>query len=349
MRFQTAILVAALVLTSCNRTVETYIPLVQTFEVKGNDDRKQATYPGKSTSGLNSSLAFKVSGTIEEVLVEPGESIKKGQPVAVLDKRDYRTQLNATEAEYSQVKAEVERVMAMYRDDAVTANDYDKARYGLTQMEQKLAHHRSQLADCTLKAPFDGCVDEINFHKGETVMSGVPILSMFGAGESEIVVNMSASDYQRRNNIESITATFAALEGKEYPLVIKNISRKANANQLYEMQLKLENDDPEITPGMTAMVTVRFKETENKDKYRIPSNAIFRKEEMDCVFCYSDSTECISTRTVTIETIENNGYALVSGLDKGEIIVSAGVHKLLDGQKVRRAMPASKTNPGGLL
>lgn len=342
------IVLAVLAVTGCSGH-KAGLPLVQMEEVAQNGANGIAVYPGRAVADENSSVAFRVSGTIEKILVEPGQNVKKGTPVAVLDQRDYRTQLNATEAEYSQIKAEVDRVMAMYEDDAVTANDYDKARYGLTQIQQKLNHHRSQLADCTLRAPFDGCIGDVNFHKGETVMAGMPVMTLFSGNNTEVLIDISAVDYQRREEVDSATASFKIRPGVEFPLTIKSVSRSANANQLYQMKFTVDTDSLDVTPGMSAMVNLYFKGQEVREDMSILSNAIFVKEGKSLVYVFDEESERLHSREINVLSIDASGNASVTGLKPGEIIATAGVSKLFDGQKVRRVQPVSDTNPGGLL
>lgn len=339
-------------LTACTRkTNGNSIPLVQMGEVVSANQVESTVYPGRSIAGQSSDIAFKVSGTISEIRVKPGENVKKGAVLAVMDRRDYEMQLTATQAEYDQIKAEVDRVMAMYEDKAVSENDYDKARYGLIQITQKLNHHKSQYNDCILTAPFDGCVDNVLFQFGETVMTGAPVISMSSTKGTEVSINISAKDYLRRKNIESINASFASLPGRNFPLSVISLSNKANASQLYELRMKFISDDPDVTPGMTALVTIKFK-PENEaetDQVVIPANALFQKDGNSCVYCYDGSSQCINSRTVNVLTIRSDGNAVVDGLRPGEVVVTAGVTKLADGQKARRFEGTSETNQGGLL
>ena len=88
-------------------------------------------FPGKVKAAEDANLSFKVAGRIKKIYVDEGSVVHKGQLLAELDDTDYRIQLDATEAEYAQVKAQAERVIALYNDNGTTPNDYDKAVYGL--------------------------------------------------------------------------------------------------------------------------------------------------------------------------------------------------------------------------
>ncbi len=87
-------------------------------------------FPGKVKAAQDISLAFRVSGTISKIHVKDGARVQEGQLLAELDPTDYQVQLDATEAEYQQIKAEAERVMALYKDNGTTPNANDKAVYG---------------------------------------------------------------------------------------------------------------------------------------------------------------------------------------------------------------------------
>ncbi len=74
-----------------------------------------------------------MSGTIQYMHVNDGAYVRKGQLLAELDPTDYQIQLDAAEAEYQSVKAEAERVMALYKENVTTPDANDKAVYGLRQ------------------------------------------------------------------------------------------------------------------------------------------------------------------------------------------------------------------------
>lgn len=115
-------------------------------------------YPGKVKAAQDISLAFRVSGTIRKIYVKDGTRVQAGQLLAELDPTDYQVQLDATEAEYKQIKAEAERVMALYKDNGTTPSANDKAVYGLKQITAKYQHHKDQLGYTRLYAPFNGYI-----------------------------------------------------------------------------------------------------------------------------------------------------------------------------------------------
>ena len=194
-------------------------------------------FPGKVKAAQDISLAFRVSGTISKIHVKDGTRVQEGQLLAELDPTDYQVQLDATEAEYQQIKAEAERVMALYKDNGTTPNANDKAVYGLKQITAKYKHHKDQLAYTRLYAPFNGYVQKRLFKAHETIGAGMPVLSMISSGTPEVEINLPAAEYIRRDQFDNYHCTFDIYPGETYPLKLISVTPKANANQLYTMRL----------------------------------------------------------------------------------------------------------------
>lgn len=308
-------------------------------------------FPGKVKAAQDISLAFRVSGTIEKIHVKDGARVKKGQLLAELDPADYRVQLEATEAEYRQVKAEAERVMALYKENGTTPNANDKAIYGLKQITAKYKHHQDQLAYTRLHAPFDGYVQKRLFEEHETVSAGMPVIAMISASAPEVEINLPAAEYIRRGQFSRYHCTFDIYPGHTYPLKFISVTPKANANQLYSMRLQLTEEHQAIpSPGMNTMVTIHC-DTDKANTLSIPTGAILRKNEKSYVFVYHEADQTVQSCEVSLIRLLNNGRSLIScrQLKPGDRIVSSGVHHIKDGEKVKPLPLITNTNIGGLL
>lgn len=340
-------------LTACSHKQSTH-DTVQTVKIDTVFPANELTtlqYPGKVKAAEDISLAFRVSGTIHKIYADEGAYFKKGQLLAELDPTDYQVQLAATEAEYKQIKAEAERVMALYKEGGTTANANDKAVYGLKQITAKYNHHKDQLSYTKLYAPFDGYVQKQLFSSHETVGAGMPVISIIGNGQPNVEINLPAAEYIRREQFQSYHCTFDIYPGKTYPLELLSVTPKANANQLYTMRLKLTGqNNPVPSPGMNTMVTIYCDTTRNVPM-SIPAGAILRKDGKTSVFIYNASDKKVCNRPVNLLRLQTNGSAIVTSahFKAGDIIVSSGVHHIKNGECVEPLPPVSKTNIGGML
>ena len=341
------------VLCSCseNTTSEHHPTTVKTDTVVANGQKSFMQYPGRVKAAQDVDLSFRVSGHILKMYVKEGSTVKKGQLLAEMDPSDYLVQLAATEAKYKQIKAEAERVIALYNDGGSTPNDYDKATFGLKQIEALYQHHKDELSYTKLYAPYNGYIQKLFFDAHETVAAGMPVIALMDNGTPEVEINLPAAEYVRRDQFDSYHCTFDIYPGKIYPLDFVSINHKANANQLYAMRLKLDVKGlPMPSAGMNTMVSIFF---DNKDvaTMQIPSTAVFSEKGQSSVYQYQPESQTVKRCNVKCLRPLSDGKLIVTSdeLKAGDIIVTAGVHSIKDGEKVEPLKPISNTNIGGLL
>ena len=345
--------ISFLLLASCGRAVKETkdYRTVKIDTVISADEQTFLQFPGKVKAAQDISLAFRVSGTIGKIHVKDGARVREGQLLAELDPTDYQVQLDATEAEYRQVKAEAERVIALYKENGTTPNANDKAVYGLKQITAKYKHHQDQLAYTRLYAPFGGYVQKRLFEAHETIGAGMPVLSMISSETPEVEINLPAAEYIRRDQFTRYHCTFDIYPKQIYPLKLISVTPKANANQLYSMRLQLVTDNrPVPSPGMNTMVTIHC-DTDKTNTLSVPTGAILQKDGKSYVFVYQSSDNTVHSREIFPLRLLNNGCSLITSdsLKPGDKIVSAGVHHIKDGDTVKPLPLPTKTNIGGLL
>ena len=197
--------------------------------------------------------------------------------------------------------------------------------------------------------PFDGYVQKRLFDPSTVVGAGMPVLTVVSAEAPEIEINIPGSEYVRRSEFDGFEAAFDFWPGKRIPLRLRSISPKANANQLYTLRLGVPADlRPLPSPGMNTMVTIVCRPS-GAAQVAVPAVALFDDGDRTCVWiCRGDST--VVSREVRVERLQTGGEAVVgAGLAAGERIVTSGVHRLREGEKVAPLPGVTKTNVGGLL
>lgn len=333
-----------LALSSCSTKQDSQQKLltVKIDTVKTYLEGETTSISGKVYASNDVNMAFRVSGTLLRTPIKEGTLVKKGTLLAEIDPRDYRIQLQATEAEYKQIKGDAERVIELYKKNSISQSEYDKAVYGLQQITAKYHAHQNALADTRLVAPFDGYIQEYKHHEGETVAAGYPVVTFYNNANSEIEVNIPSSIYTRRNEFAQVSCM---IDGKEVKLNLISISPKANLNQLYTARFAIDGSVQAIA-GTLTNVNIYYSSSSNQ--VAIPLTAILHADDKSFVWIYKQGK--VEKRIILIDEILASGQALVSGhIAAGELIVSGGVNSLKEGDQVTPLTPQSKTNIGGLL
>ena len=201
-----------------------------------------------------------------------------------------------------------------------------------------------------LRAPFDGYVQKEFFQPGEMVSAGMPVVAFTSKSDVELVIHIPADDYLRRDRFVGYSARSDMYPDRTFRLEPIGFAPKANLNQLYEVRLRLvDNNDIRPTAGISMNVDIRFRPDAN-GLVRLPLSALFEKDGKSAVWVVDEPTSTVRLRTVSPAQIRKDGTVVVSqGLEAGEVVVTAGVHSLSEGQTVRILAPKTKTNVGGML
>lgn len=327
------------------------IPMVKMDTLQSFGQGGTLQLPGRVKASHEVSLSFRVPGTIQSISVTEGTQVRKGQLLAALEPTDYQLQLDATRAQYEQVKAEAERIIALYNEHVVTPNDYDKAVAGLKQITAQYKNHQDQLAYTKIYAPFDGVVQKCRFEKHEVVGAGMPVISIIGKGVPEVEINLPASAYIRRNDFDNFYCIVDLYPKKKFPLKLNSVAPQANANQLYNARLSFqETDNPLPDPGMNVMVNIEYREGENAE-LTVATQAVFRQKDRCFIYRYDPIAGCVYKVEVKMLRLLSNGRSLInsSELKVGDVVVASGVHYIHDNEKVNPLPSPSATNVGGLL
>lgn len=349
-----ALACVSVMFVSCKHKAEKIEKLKSVSIATAYDASEQApvSFAGKTKAAEEVNVSFRVSGPIQKILVKEGDYVSEGQTIAQMDERDYKIQLTATQAEYNQIKADAERVFALYKEGNTTAQNYDKARYGLEQITQKLDHHRHQLADTKLTAPISGYIKAKYHEAGETVAAGMAVVNMTSADNIEVEINIPAIEHAQMSKYKRFYCKFDVTGDQIYELKAVRTSREANVTQLYSVRLRLDGsyDHVKITPGMTTMVYAQVGDDDSGLVF-VPSTSVLHKEGISSIYVFDEQTSTVKSIPVKVININSDGTTTVegSGLRRGMKVVSAGIHHISDGQKVKVLESPSASNVGHLL
>lgn len=178
-------------------TGQTLASGAQTFKISRQAEANLLSWQGTVQSRLAVKIAPKLNARIIEVLVNPGDKLKKGEVIARLDDRDLRAAYNAAnaaqlaaQAQAAQANAEEKRIIDLYHKQAATRQNYDAvlaqaqaARAMANQAASSSQQSQVMLGENVLYAPFDGVVDERLQEPGDMGMPNQAIISFHKADD----------------------------------------------------------------------------------------------------------------------------------------------------------------------
>ncbi|MHC1762206.1 MAG: efflux RND transporter periplasmic adaptor subunit [Negativicutes bacterium] len=321
-------------------------PLVRSLTVVVNGAEKNATYSGEVRGRYEKLLAFQVGGKVMTRNVELGSKVSAGDVLMEIDPKDVQQTVNITLAQVTAAQSQLtlaetnlKRYRALYEQGAVSRaaldqyeNAHAAASAAARQASAQYAQGSNQLGYTTLRAPSDGVISGINVEAGQVVAAGQTILTLVQDGEREIEMEVPENRYEEIRNAREIKVTFWALPDRIVNGSVREIAPIADkTSRTYKVRIHLNNPPPELKLGMTASVSTAV--SSRLESAHIPLSAIYQTGTSPSVWVVNQKT--VALRSVKLGTFGDGTVQVLDGLKNGEIIVTAGVHKLKEGQKVR--------------
>ena len=348
------LVVAIFAFTGCksksdDETQTETIKYVKVETIKAAVVRNKMVFNGKIKENSLTSLSFRVGGPLLKLTVKTGDFVRAGQVIAAIDKRDYELQVQTTKAQFTQTEAEYNRYKQLAEQDKIPANTFERVQSGYLMAKTAYENAQNHLADTELKAPFSAYVFEKFVENHQTVGAGQAIVSVIDNSQLEAIVSVSESQLQRVRADKTSYLTISNAGVSNLPVKLLSVSKKALDDGLYEVKFSFRNtDDMKVAPGMTAEVTMFCQAQGNQ--MSVAGSALFRERDKTYVWIYNTANSEVEKREIKISLNGAQGRAIVmSGLNIGEQIVTAGVYYLLDGQEVKPIETPAATNIGGLL
>ena len=326
------------------------------FIVLGSNPSDQTrTFTGTAKAGNEIELSFRDTGIIERVNVKKGQRIKKGDLIASLDNLEANLnyeraviEVNSTESGMNTSKAELERVKTLYEKGSAPLKDYQSAKNNyqnaLSQFEaakRNLEIQRSRISYGIIYSPSDGIIAKTSGKENERVPAG-HVFAILNAGDKK-KVGMELPE----NIINQVTIglkvdiEFSTLPDVSFAGNVIEVSPITSSNAAtYPVDIEINNPSEQIRPGMSANVTFNFSSSNEQQENTIivPIKAVGEDSKGNFVFLIEteDNLSGVAIKTkVEIGDITATGFEIKSGLQLGQIIATAGLQTLLDGQKVK--------------
>jgi RND family efflux transporter MFP subunit len=306
----------------------------------------ERSFVGTIRPRIEADMGFRVPGKVAKRLVEVGQTVEIGQPLATLDEIDLKLQAEQAVAEFTaatgvlaqaaaaEVRAKDLRAKGWATDaqlDQAKATA-DEARARLNRAERSVDLTKNSLSYATLEADTRGVVTATLIEPGQVVASGQTAIRVARFGEKEAVVAIPETLVERAKT-GTAQVTLWSETNKKYAAKLREISPSADpATRTYLAKFSLPDAGDNVELGMTATLTLADPATTRVA--RLPLSALFNEGTGPSLYVVDDKGE-VTLKPVTVKSYESNDVVITGGVDEGARIVTLGVQKLDPSQRVR--------------
>jgi RND family efflux transporter MFP subunit len=350
------LLTMALTLTGCDeKTVveadeSPVIRPVRTITVQPVVFRLSGSVTGTIEARAEADLGFRIAGKLIERKVDVGATVRAGDVLARLDDQDQRNALRTAEADLAaanaeqvQARNEEARKRELLAKGVDTQALYDAALLSMRTADAKvvaaqaaLQSARDRVGYSELAADRDGVVTAVGPDAGQVVEVGEMVVRVAQPEEREAVFDIAEAGVRSAPKDPVIEVALAGAPDIKTLGHIREVSPQADpVTRTHTVRIALENPPDALRLGAT--VTGRLKQPP-APVVELPGTAIAREDERNFVWVVDPKEQTVSRRAISIRSGHEDGPVVVTdGLAQGDIVVTAGVHSLAEGQRVRLA------------
>ncbi|MDR3329446.1 MAG: efflux RND transporter periplasmic adaptor subunit [Prevotellaceae bacterium] len=335
----TGVFLSCLPLASCNRggaksaapAQDSAAVAVAVVEVKAEVAHLRSVeqigeYTGTISPYSKNMIASQSSMRIDKILVEVGDYVATGQLLVQMEPTSYlQAKLQA-----ENLKVDYERAKALFATGGVSKQQLDQLKTQLDVSEESLANLNK---NTRLLSPINGVVTQRMFDNGD-MTGGQPILQVQQLRPVKILINVQEEFFSLVNTRMTADIKVDIYAGTKFTgqvnLVYPTID---NMTHTFTTEIAYANGDLKMRPGMFARVVLNFGSI---SRVVLPDKAVIKQPGTDERFVYvlnADNT--VSHRTVKLGQRLGNAYEILSGVEDGEKVVTAGISRLINGSAVR--------------
>lgn len=303
-------------------------------------------YAGEVRARHEPALSFRIGGKISKRFVDVGARVDKDQPLAELDASDVALQRDAAQAQLASAEAdlalatsELERYRDLVDQQLVSRSLYD-AR--VSQHEAALARVRqaraqanvsvNQAAYAVLRAPAAGVIAQRLAEAGQVVAPGQTVFVLAEDGEREVAISVPERDARDFSVGRPLAVELWSRPGERFPGSLREISPSADPQaRTFAARVSFEPGDTPVDLGQSARV---YANDGDQPVVTVPLSAVHEKDGGAALWVVDPADASVSLRPVTLGAYGEDYVPVPKGLAPGEWVVAAGVHLLLEGQRI---------------
>ena len=344
-----ALAFAVFALTGCNEKAAEIVALgrpVLAATVHYEAESPERSFVGTIKPRIETDMGFRVPGKVAKRLVEVGQTVEIGQPLATLDEVDLKLQAEQAVAEFTAATGVVAQAVAAetrakelrgkgWTTDAqmdTSRAAADEARARLNRAERSVELTKNSLSYAKLVADTRGVVTATLVEPGQVVASGQTAIRVARFAEKEAVVAIPETLLGRaKDGVATVTLWSDA--DKKYAARLREVAPSADpATRTYLAKFSLPDAGDSVSLGMTATMTLSDSATERVAK--LPLSALYSQGGDPSLYIVDDKGE-VALKPVTVKSYESNNVIISGGVDEGAKVIALGVQKLDPAQKVR--------------
>lgn len=286
---------------------------------------------GKIVTKENIMVAAEMGGVLQNVFVESGQAVKKGQIIASVDKEIIEKNIQEVETQLRLAKDIFDRQKNLWDQKIGSELQYLQAKTNVETLQDRIASIKSQMDKTNIKATINGIVDEVYARRGEMIGAGTPILRLVNLSNMEVEAEVPETYLGKFQRGSKVVVEFPNVNASTRGAVISAITQFINpGSRTFKVNAIIGNGDGMMKPNVLAIM--KLNEYSSSDNIVLPTKLIQQGFDGEFVYAVDDSTKVVKLDIVTGKT-SNGETEIIKGIEEGIKIIDKGFRNVSVGEK----------------
>lgn len=307
------------------------IPIkVKTEKVETVQGISNLKYSGTIEAFQTIPLSFRSTGTVQNVMVQEGDAVKKGQLLATVDESDMQNIYDASLASFQQAKDAYDRLKQVHEKGSLPEIKWVEMETNLEKAKSQLEITKNSLEKCKMYAPSNGIIGRRNVEPGQSSISGLTPLELVKIEKVLVKISVPENEIGKIKKGLKASISISALGNKKYEGIVSHVGVVADRfSRTYTVKMTVDNPNLEMKPGMVCDVTL---DTNTENELVVVPYTSISKDTDGNTFIYKllQGENRVKKQIITIGKYQAEGLVVLSGLTANETIVVEGKEKLSD-------------------
>lgn len=290
-----------------------------------------------ATANQDVQVAAEESGVIREFFIDRGDRVGEGDPIAKIDDRVLRAQVDQAKAAADLAAQTWDRRERLWEQDHVGSElDYLQAKYSAEQTAAALSVLQERLARTVIRAPFAGILDERSVDVGAMVNPGLSVGRLVDLSVVKVVAGVPERYAPDVRVGQEATLTFDVLEHEPFHATVRYVGSTVDPqSRTFPVEVVLPNPRGLIKPQMVANLSLTQRVV--TDAIVVPQDALVRVENgyVAYVAAQQGGTAVAQVRPVELGPAQRNLVVIQSGLEQGDDLIVVGQKEVENGDRIR--------------
>lgn len=298
---------------------------VQVMKLTATEIEREVVLPSTLEGYDNMKVSTSVSGIIDEILVDVGDKVSKGQLLVKMDPTQYTT----TKLQYANLGVEMGRMDALKEAGSISQQIYDQTKTQYNQLKEQLALYE---ANTFVRADFAGVISARNFEPGE-LCAGQPILQLTQINKLKAYINVQENYFPYIKKGMKLTLTSDIYPGKTFPASVEVVYPTIDpSSHTFSVKVLIPNASEVLRPGMYVTTSIPVGKVNG---LLVPYQSVLKLIGSNERYVFVNNNGVAKRVKVELGKRYDRDIEIISeDLKEGDELIVVGQGRLVDGVKL---------------